>query len=72
MDANVRSAVCTDYERLLKESQRALAAFKAHMKWDDELHNLQLKYDKAYSRLRNHSRNCELCQSARAQLHAAA
>ena len=66
MDADihsaVNSAVCTEYERLLKESYQALSEYNEHLEWDDELRNLQAKYDKAYHRLRTHARDCELCQ----------
>jgi hypothetical protein len=62
MDADIKTAVCTEYERLLKESHQALSEYNEHLEWDDELHNLQEKYDKAYRRLRNHARGCEFCQ----------
>ena len=62
MDAVIKTAVCTEYERLLKESHQALAEFNEYLEWDDELRNRQAKYDKAYRRLRNHARGCELCQ----------
>jgi intergrase/recombinase len=72
MDAAVRTAVCTEYERLLKESHQALAEFNEHLagvltfdvggkKWDDELRKRQAKYAKAYRNLQNHAHNCELC-----------
>ena len=72
MDAVIKTAVCTEYERLLKDSHQALAEFNEHLagvltigvggkKWDDELRKRQAKYAKAYWNLRNHARNCELC-----------
>jgi len=61
MDADIKTAVCTEYERLLKESHQALSEYNEHLEWDDELRNLQAKYDKAHWNLRNHARNCELC-----------
>jgi hypothetical protein len=72
MDGDIRTAVCTEYERLLKESHQALAEFNEHLagvltfdmgvkKWDDELRKRQAKYAKAYCNLQNHARNCELC-----------
>jgi len=73
MDADIKTAVCTEYERLLKESHQALAEFNEYLEWDDELRNRQAKYDKAYRRLRNHARDCELCQFVlRMQLRPAA
>ena len=45
-----------------KESHQALSEYNEHLEWDDELRNLQAKYDKAYHRLRNHARDCEFCQ----------
>jgi hypothetical protein len=62
MDADIKTAVCTEYERLLTESHQALSEFNEYMEWDDELRNRRKKYDKAYRRLRNHARECELCQ----------
>jgi hypothetical protein len=62
MDADIKTSVCTKYERLLTESQQALSEFNEYLEWDDELRNRQAKYDKAYRRLRNHARDCELCQ----------
>jgi hypothetical protein len=72
MDAVIKTAVCTEYERLLKDSHQALAEFNEHLsgvltigvggkKWDDELRNRQAKYAKAYWNLQKHARNCELC-----------
>ena len=73
MDANIKTAVCTEYERLLTESHQALSEFNEYLEWDDELRNRQTKYDKAYRRLRNHARDCELCQFVlRMQLRPAA
>jgi hypothetical protein len=72
MDAVIRTAVCTEYERLLKDSHQALAELNEHLagvltigvggkKWEDELRNRQAKYAKASWNLRNHASNCELC-----------
>ena len=73
MDADIKTAVCTEYERLLKESRQALSEYNEHVEWDDELRNLQAKYDKAHHRFRNHSRDCEFCQFvSRMQLRPAA
>lgn len=62
MNADIKTAVCAEYERLLTESHQALSEFNEYLEWDDELRNRQEKYDQAYSRLRNHARDCELCQ----------
>jgi hypothetical protein len=73
MEANIKTAVCTEYERLLTESHQALAEFNEYLEWDEELRNRQEKYDQAYRRLRNHVRDCELCQFvSRMRLGAAA
>jgi hypothetical protein len=75
MGADIRTAVCTEYRRLLTESQQALGEFNAHLagvlssggsgkEWDDELRKRQAKYAKAYRHLQNHARDCELCQFA--------
>ena len=72
MDADIRTAVCTEHERLLKESHQALAEFNEHLagvltsnmggkKWDDELRKRQAKYAKAYCNLQDHAHNCALC-----------
>jgi len=72
MNAGTRTAVCTEYEKVLKESHQALAEFNEHLagvltiggggkKWDDQLRKRQAKYAKAYCNLQDHARNCELC-----------
>lgn len=72
MEADIRTAVCTEHERLLKESHQALAEFNEHLagvltfnmgekKWDAELLKRQAKYAKAYWNSQNHAHNCELC-----------
>jgi hypothetical protein len=84
MDADIKTAVCTEYESLLKESHQALSEFNEHLagvltigvggkKWDNELLKRQAKYAKAYHHLQNHARDCELCQFVlRMQLRPAA
>jgi hypothetical protein len=68
-----KTAVCTEYERLLHECQRALEAWrnrrdqvaKARLtgkQIGDELQMLQANYAKAYANLNKHDRHCELCQ----------
>ena len=68
-----QTAVCTDYERLLYECKIALDTWDERREEvvesglvgkeaGDELLRLQANYAKAYSLLRNHVRNCELCE----------
>jgi hypothetical protein len=60
-----KTAVCADYEILLKECQAALEACDDHMSGkevDDELLRLQAAYAKAWATLRRHVRDCEVCQ----------
>jgi len=68
MDADIRTAVCIEHEKLLKESPQALAEFNEHLagvlapniggkKWDGELRIGQAKY----CNLQNHARNCAFC-----------
>jgi hypothetical protein len=72
---SVETAVCIEHQRLFEESQRALeiwnerrAGFcQSHLSGreaGDELLRLQAKYARAYTVLRNHARNCSLCQLA--------
>ena len=72
MNADVRTAVCIEHERLLKESHQALVELNEHLagvvtigvngkERDDEFRKRQAKYAKAYNNLQNHSHNCELC-----------
>ncbi len=69
------TAVCTEHQRLLEESQRALETWndrraefcQSHLSGKEvggELLRLQAKYARAYTVLRNHARNCSLCQLA--------
>lgn len=68
-----KTAVCADYEILLKECQAALEAYdgrretidQSHMSGkevDDELLRLQAVYAKACATLRRHVRDCDVCQ----------
>jgi hypothetical protein len=70
---SVKTAVCSAYERLLEECQRALNIWNEQRaeihesglrgkQVDDELRKLQATYAKAYARLRTHVRDCETCQ----------
>jgi hypothetical protein len=66
--------ICSEYQRLLEESQRALEIWNEHRaefrqfrfierEAGDELLRLQAKYARAYTVLQNHERSCSLCQS---------
>ena len=72
MNADTRTAVCIEHERLLKESHQALVELNEHLagvltigvndkERDDEFRKRQAKYAKAYNNLQNHAHNCELC-----------
>ena len=69
----IGSAICSDYESLLKESQRALVNWRERSEEvsqfglqgksiGDELQKLQAAYATAYHRLEQHGKNCILCQ----------
>lgn len=68
-----KTAVCTDYERLLIACQEALESWRtrraeitrlgsSRKEKTDELLRLQADYAKGYSRLKKHQDNCELCR----------
>jgi hypothetical protein len=70
---SVDTSICSEYQRLLEESQRALEIWNEHRaevyqsrlsgkEAGDELLRLQAKYARAYTVLQNHERNCSLCQ----------
>ena len=70
---SVETAVCTEHQRLLAESQGALEIWNEHRaefcqfrfvarEAGDELLRLQAKYARAYTVLQNHERNCSLCR----------
>jgi hypothetical protein len=72
-ELTIGSAICSDYERLLKESQRALVAWRERSEEvsrfglqgksiGDELQKLQADYATAYHRLEQHGKSCVLCQ----------
>jgi len=72
---SVNTSVCSEYQRLLEESQRALEIWNEHRaefcqfrfierEAGDELLRLQAKYARAYTLLQNHERNCSFCQLA--------
>jgi len=69
----VNTSICSEYQRLLEESQNALEIWNEHRaefcqfrfvgrEAGDELLRLQAKYAPAYTVLQNHERNCSLCQ----------
>jgi len=69
----VKTGVCTEYERLLKECQNASKIWneqRAEIYWlrlrgkkvEDELRRLQAQYARAYSMLQKHTHDCALCQ----------
>jgi hypothetical protein len=70
---SVETAVCTEQQRLSAECQRTLQIWKdrraefcqlhfSGKEAGDELLRLQANYARAYAVLRNHARNCSLCQ----------
>ena len=70
---SVNTSICSEYQRLLEESQRALEIWNEQpaevcqspligKEAGDELLRLQAKYARAYTVLQNHERNCSLCQ----------
>jgi hypothetical protein len=69
----VKTGVCTEYERLLKECQNASKIWNEQRaeiyslrlrgkKVEDELRRLQAQYARAYSMLQKHTHDCALCQ----------
>ena len=72
-ELSFRTSICSDYETLLKECQRAMNAWKQrreeiariglHGKQaGDELQKLQAKYARAYNRLERHTKSCAVCR----------
>jgi hypothetical protein len=68
-----RTAICTDYEKLLFTCQRALESWHrcrdevaslgfADKNISDDLLRLQAAFARAYSQLESHDRHCELCR----------
>ena len=69
----VETAVCSEYQRLLEESQTALEIWKETRaevcqsrliakEAGDELLRLQANYARAYTMVRNHVHGCSRCQ----------
>jgi len=72
-EPSFKTAVCSTYERLLKQSQAKCEVWETRRKEacqgqsndnesDDELLGLQADYAKAYHDLRTHVRTCTICQ----------
>ena len=72
-ELTVDAASCSEYEDLLKASQRALVTWRERSEEvsrfglrgksiGDELRKLQAAYATAYHRLEQHGKNCILCQ----------
>lgn len=72
-ELSFKTAVCSEYERLLKKCQGAFQNWnerrqeicEAHLSGKEvgnELLRLQADYAKAYSLIRRHIHDCELCQ----------
>lgn len=72
-ELTIDAAICSDYEALLKESQRGLVAWRERSEEvirfglqgksiGDELQKLQAIYATAYHRLEQHGKTCILCQ----------
>jgi hypothetical protein len=72
-ELTIDSAICSDYERLLKESQKALVNWRERSEEvsrfglegksiGDELQKLQAGYATAYHRLEQHGKTCIICQ----------
>jgi hypothetical protein len=69
----VKTAVCSEYQRLLEESQHALEIWNeqrakncqsrlSKKEEGDELLRLQAQFARAYAVLQRHSQDCLLCQ----------
>jgi hypothetical protein len=72
-EITIDAGICSDYERLLKESQRSLVAWRERSEEisrfglqgksiGNELQKLQAAYATAYHRLEQHGKTCILCQ----------
>jgi hypothetical protein len=72
-ELSFKTAICTDYEQLLKDCLEKLDAWRQRReevlesheqgkKVGDELQRLQANYAKAYSQLERHEYECQLCQ----------
>jgi len=72
-ELTIDATICSDYETLLKESQRALVGWRERSEEvsrfglrgktiGDELQKLQAAYATAYHRLEQHGKTCIFCQ----------
>jgi hypothetical protein len=72
-EPSFRTAICSDYEKLLFACQRTLEIWRERKgevasqsfiskQTSDELVRLQANYTRAYSRLESHDQHCELCR----------
>jgi len=70
---SVNASICSEYQRLLEESQRALEIWNEQpaevcqsplsgKEAGDEPLRLPAKYARAYTVLQDHAHNCSLCQ----------
>jgi hypothetical protein len=70
---SVETVVCSEYQRLLEECQKALENWNEHRaeirgsrligkEAGDELIRLQAKYARAYTVLRKHAHDCLRCK----------
>ncbi len=68
-----RTSICSEYESLLKDCQRALVAWREcsegisrlglqGKRVGDELQRLQADYARAYNHLERHGQSCEVCR----------
>jgi hypothetical protein len=67
-----RTAICSEYERLLEACQRSLVTWRERSeeitrfglegnRIGDEMRKLQADYAKAYNRLSVHAKRCDIC-----------
>jgi len=72
-DLHMRTAACSEYQRLLRICQGALVAWKERREeivrlglegktTGDELRRLQAEYARSYNRLERHPDSCEVCR----------
>jgi hypothetical protein len=72
-ELTIDAAICSDYEKLVKDSQQALVAWRERSEEvssfglqgkdiGDELQKLQANYAAAYYHLEQHGKICILCQ----------
>jgi hypothetical protein len=70
---SINTTICSEYQKLLEESQIALEVWNAHRdevcnsrlagrEAGDELLRLQANFARAYAELHRHTQDCPLCQ----------